>query len=318
MGSSMNLDEIPVEKRFRYWRDLAEDLYVPVGLECDAPETFRFWWNGRHLGDTWAGESLTTPLYVNRTRQHIVRSENDALKLVVPLSGEIWVSQDKKETRVRAGQFYLLDPARPYQETITEDLTFIWMHIPRASVTSRIGRIEAVTAMAFGNETPYARLTTEYILSLSNVWDDITGVAAEHANSAAIDLCTMAIWERTNQVRTHSTEHRTAQFQRAKTFIDHGLADQALTLDAVAAALGVSTRYVRALLSEGGLTYRQYVLEQRLARCAHDLADPRMANRTVTDIAYAWAFFDGAHFSRAFKAAYGVSPREYRAAKQKL
>jgi hypothetical protein len=68
MGSSMNLDEIPVEKRFRYWRDLAEDLYVPVGLECDAPETFRFWWNGRHLGDTWAGESLTTPLYVNRTR----------------------------------------------------------------------------------------------------------------------------------------------------------------------------------------------------------------------------------------------------------
>jgi AraC-like DNA-binding protein len=64
------------------------------------------------------------------------------------------------------------------------------------------------------------------------------------------------------------------------------------------------------------VSYRRYVLEQRLARCASELADPRMAHRTVTDIGYSWAFFDSAHFSKAFKTAYGMSPRDYRAQMQ--
>lgn len=126
----------------------------------------------------------------------------------------------------------------------------------------------------------------------------------------------MALWERMDQVRTHSTVHRSAQFQRGKMFIDEHLADPTLSMSFVAAALGISTRYVSDLLAEGGLSYRQYVLEQRLVRCARDLADPRLDHRTVTEVAYSWGFFDGAHFSRAFKTAYGISPRDYRATKR--
>jgi AraC-like DNA-binding protein len=316
MAASMNLDEIPVNRRFSYWRDMAEDLYVPVSLACSSPETFRFEWDGRFVGDTWAGTSLMTPLDVSRTRQHIARSKNDAIKVVLPLSGAISVSQEGNEAQVRAGQFYVVDPAKPYQESITEDLTFIWLHVPRASFAAQIGRLEAVTATALGNETPYARLSMNYVLSLSKVWDDITGDASVHANSVALDLLTMVLWERTQQVRLHTSVHRTAQFQRAKSFIDEHLADPSLTLAGVAAALSVSTRHVPELLAEYGVSYQRYVLEQRLARCASELADPRMAHRTVTDIGYSWAFFDSAHFSKAFKTAYGMSPRDYRAQMQ--
>ncbi|MFM0220706.1 AraC-like ligand-binding domain-containing protein [Paraburkholderia dipogonis] len=318
MGASMNLDEVPVSRRFSYWRDMAEELYVPVSLSCSSPKTFRFQWDSRFVGDTWAGTSLMTPLHVSRTRQHIARSENDAIKVIVPLSGAISVSQDGHEAQVRAGQFFVIDPAKPYEESITEDLHFIWLHVPRASVTAQIGRIEAVTATALGNETPYARLSMNYVLSLSKVWDDMTGDAGAHANSVALDLLTMAFWERTQQVRLHTSVHRTALFQRAKSFIDEHLADPSLTLAGVAAALDISTRHVRELLAEGGVSYRRYVLEQRLARCAKDLADPCMAHRTVTDIGYSWAFFDSAHFSKAFKAAYGISPRDYRSIAYRL
>lgn len=315
MRSSFNLDELPVSKRFKYSREIAEDLYVPVSLSCETPEAFRMWWNGRDLGNVWLGTSLMTQLTVARTRHHIARSQSAAIKLVVPISGAIMISQDNREALIKPGQFYIVDPARPYDEKITEDLTFIWAHVPREAVTSKIGQIEKVTATGFGQNAPYARLTSEYVRSLSEVWDDLDDPAGEHVSSVALDLLTMALWERLDQVRTHSTIHRSAQFQRAKAFIDEHLADPNLMLGAVAGALGVSPRYVRELLTEAGFAYRRYVLEQRLARCARDLSDPRLVHHTVTDVAYSWAFSDGAHFSRAFRIAYGMSPRDYRAAK---
>ncbi|MFL9990012.1 helix-turn-helix domain-containing protein [Paraburkholderia sediminicola] len=132
----------------------------------------------------------------------------------------------------------------------------------------------------------------------------------------ALDLITTAVLDRTNQLCIHGTLHRTAQFQQAKKFIDDHLAHPDISSADVAAALGVSTRYVRDLLAEGGLSYRQYLLKQRLKRCALDLVDPRLAHRTIAEVAYSWAFSDNTHFSRAFKQEYGMSPRDYRARTQ--
>jgi len=39
-----------------------------------------------------------------------------------------------------------------------------------------------------------------------------------------------------------------------------------------------------------------------------------LADRPVAAIAARWGFVDAAHFSRAFKTAFGISPSEYRAA----
>jgi AraC-like DNA-binding protein len=43
-----------------------------------------------------------------------------------------------------------------------------------------------------------------------------------------------------------------------------------------------------------------------------DLLDPALAARPVSAIAARWGLVDPAHFSRLFRAAYGVSPVEYR------
>jgi AraC-like DNA-binding protein len=44
----------------------------------------------------------------------------------------------------------------------------------------------------------------------------------------------------------------------------------------------------------------------------HDLLDPALAARPVSAIAARWGLVDPAHFSRLFRAAYGVPPLEYR------
>ena len=55
------------------------------------------------------------------------------------------------------------------------------------------------------------------------------------------------------------------------------------------------------------------VRQRRLERCRRDLLDPASAARPVSVVAARWGLVNAAHFSRAFRAAYGLSPVEYRA-----
>jgi AraC family transcriptional activator of tynA and feaB len=61
-----------------------------------------------------------------------------------------------------------------------------------------------------------------------------------------------------------------------------------------------------------GLQYGRYVLQERLARSRDDLASPIWASLSIERIAYRNGFNDPAHFSRRFRAAFGMSPRDFR------
>ncbi|MDX2709753.1 helix-turn-helix domain-containing protein, partial [Streptomyces sp. PA03-6a] len=48
--------------------------------------------------------------------------------------------------------------------------------------------------------------------------------------------------------------------------------------------------------------------------CRRDLVRPELAGQTVAAIAHRWGFASHAHFSRTFRAVYGLSPAEWRQA----
>jgi AraC-like DNA-binding protein len=58
-----------------------------------------------------------------------------------------------------------------------------------------------------------------------------------------------------------------------------------------------------------------WIRRRRLEACRHDLVQ---TSRAVSAIGARWGLPDAAHFSRLFRAAYGSSPREYRALRQAL
>jgi AraC-like DNA-binding protein len=64
-----------------------------------------------------------------------------------------------------------------------------------------------------------------------------------------------------------------------------------------------------------GGTVAQQIQRTRLERCRRELVDPRCDTRSVTDISRRWGFPDLATFSRAFRAAYGMSPTDWRSAR---
>ncbi|MFV3077388.1 helix-turn-helix domain-containing protein [Niveispirillum fermenti] len=84
---------------------------------------------------------------------------------------------------------------------------------------------------------------------------------------------------------------------------------------AIAVAAGISVRHLHRLFAAMGLRFADHVRACRLERCRAALGDPVQGARSVTDIAFSWGFNDAAHFSRCFRAAYGTSPRAWRASR---
>ncbi|MFF9019764.1 helix-turn-helix domain-containing protein [Streptomyces eurythermus] len=66
------------------------------------------------------------------------------------------------------------------------------------------------------------------------------------------------------------------------------------------------------LFRQQGETVAASIRRRRLERCRADLTDPRVRQRPISAAAARWGFLRPADFSRAFRAAYGVTPGELR------
>ncbi|MDB5442464.1 MAG: transcriptional regulator, AraC family, partial [Phenylobacterium sp.] len=75
---------------------------------------------------------------------------------------------------------------------------------------------------------------------------------------------------------------------------------------------GISPRSLQKLFASANQSFSTYVRSRRLERCRLDLSSPICASLSISEICFRWGFNGSAHFSRAFKERYGVSPREYR------
>lgn len=93
----------------------------------------------------------------------------------------------------------------------------------------------------------------------------------------------------------------------AKRFIERNVSTEELNLDTVAKAAGVSSRYIARLFASEGTTVMRYLWQTRLERAKALLMNGN-AKLRIGEIAWQCGFANAAHFSRAFKQRFGVSP----------
>jgi AraC-like DNA-binding protein len=106
--------------------------------------------------------------------------------------------------------------------------------------------------------------------------------------------------------------HRALMLQ-ITSFIEEHLGEADLAPAQIAAAHHISLRQLHKLFHASGTTVAGWIRQRRLEHCGHDLRDPRCMTRPVAAVGARWGYPDPAHFSRLFKGAYGVGPRDYRA-----
>lgn len=101
-------------------------------------------------------------------------------------------------------------------------------------------------------------------------------------------------------------------FNRASQYIDENLVDPELSPLQVAAAMGVSLRYLNMVFAKHEVGVSRTIWHRRVLRAARDLQNRALSELSITSIAFALGFNDSAHFTRAFRRVYGQTPSAFR------
>jgi AraC-like DNA-binding protein len=103
-----------------------------------------------------------------------------------------------------------------------------------------------------------------------------------------------------------------AMYARIVEYILLHLVEPSLTPERIAAAHNISLRHLYRLWSHNQIGIAEWIILERLARAAAALTDERQRWTSIWAIASSLGFRDAAHFSRRFRATYGVTPRLWR------
>ncbi|MFI9202791.1 helix-turn-helix domain-containing protein [Streptomyces sp. NPDC053048] len=101
---------------------------------------------------------------------------------------------------------------------------------------------------------------------------------------------------------------------RLRAHVNEHLWDRDLTPENIAAHHHISTRLLHRIFAAEGTTVARWIQRRRLEECRRELtpARPGRSRPAVASVARRWGFANPAHFSRSFRAAYGLSPTAWR------
>ncbi|MFF1444324.1 helix-turn-helix domain-containing protein [Streptomyces sp. NPDC058295] len=99
---------------------------------------------------------------------------------------------------------------------------------------------------------------------------------------------------------------------RVLEYVELHLTDPDLSPEVIARAHHISVRYLHKLFKDEGTSVGRWILRRRLEECRRDLLRYGRGGRTIAAVAARWGFLSATHFSRVFRSAYGMSPREWR------
>lgn len=299
-------------KRLQFWRDAVCDTFVELDCRAISPAPFFGEITTAQCDEMHFSRVRSDGQIVDRTRSRIRNAREEVVLVSVQIQGRGVVAQDGRQAVLEPGDFACYDSTRPYTLSFDAQFEQIVLHLPRKAMVRRIGATEALTATRIAAASPLGSLVAPFIRNTASIVSEVGGVTAARLSDVCLGLVTTALGDLTSCQPLNDTPARAALTFRAKTLIERNLEDAQLNSEKVAAMMGISPRYLQDLFHSERRTVSEWIWSRRLEKARRDLLDPLLARESITQIALACGFGDPAHFSRRFKAAYSMSPREYR------
>ena len=298
--------------RFGDWMETVCRTFVALDATPADDTPFRAGIDVTHLGDTVFSELHATAQRVDRRPVDIARSTVECAILLLQQAGSMVVTQDGREVCLVPGAATIVDTTRPYAFSVLEPIRQIVVHCPRHRLSSRLRSMRAVAAARIDGGSPTGALLSAALATLTRERRRLSPPQAEAVGRYVLDLLAVSLEATPEAGGAVFSRGSAALLARLRAYLRDNLADPALTPAQIAAAHSISVRHVHRLFHESGDSVGAAIRRGRLDRCRADLEDPRQRARSVTEIALRWGFNDSAHFSRAFKARFGVPPRAVR------
>jgi AraC-like DNA-binding protein len=309
--SAITTRSVGATDRVHYWRDIISSHFGGLELQCwDGSQAFDARLVTINLGSIKVSRVSSTAHEVIRTQRAIDRCDSDSFLIEVPLRGSATLVQLEQEAVVHPGDFALCDNARPFRYRFQSSFEEVVIEIPRRSLLARNARLDRMAPLLVSGGSDMGMLIAPLLHRLGEAPKLGESPVAAQLGSSLIDLVATAL---SDQVGTPGrVPDRIRYLSQARAFIRDHLADSDISPSRTAYAIGISPRYLHALFHDDGCSVSKWIFQCRLERARVLLVDAARKDSTITEIAHEVGFKDLAHFSRAFKAEFGVMPSSFR------
>ncbi|MDX3308760.1 AraC-like ligand-binding domain-containing protein [Streptomyces sp. NPDC054884] len=301
--------------RLECWRDAVSRNLVPLEVLPRESVDFSASLHAVQVGQVQMSVISAAPHSIARTRRHITSDAPDFFQLTLQLTGQGVLTQLDRQARVGPGELVVYDTRRPFTYDLDQPHTGLVLMFPQAMLQLTERDLARVTATPVPCHDGLGQVVLPFLHGLARQMEHLEDRATPRLADNVIDLIGTLLLGHAGADRTTGTDGPGRLTERVLLHMERRLADPGLSPEGIAAAHRISRRYLYKLLAAQGYTVSGWIREQRLARCRRDLADPALDHLPVGAVGGRWGFADPAHFSHAFKAVYGMSPREARAAR---
>src|SRR3984957_7738825 len=297
--------------RFDYWHSLACKEIVGHDFLPENRTTFQAEIKAAKFGYLELVEFGNSPMHVSHTLAHAERTSPDTVFLCYQLSGRVLIAHNTREVNLDAGSLMLLEPRLPYDARFSRDSKTLLIKVPRRELRARIGRNRELIGRRVTAERADDDLALSAAAKLPSLAGRTASITEDMVGNHVLDLIGLSIARTIGSATVRVSNPKALLLGQIRSVVEARLTDPDLDGQKVADIVGISVRYANALLAEQDSSLHRLILSRRLSRCRFALEDPNQVHRTIAEIAQGWGFSDITHFGRCFKAAYGVSPREY-------
>lgn len=270
------------------------------------------------------GSSTNFPIFLirsgadlsfRRTQAHIRGDKANISIFWFIRRGRMSINTSQGQHMVQPGEAVLIQSTRPYYVELKSDGgEFEGLHVvaPTHELQDLLGEVPE-----FG--VPYSTSSGEFaladkVLSILFEQDELGDPAiAQEIVVTTLRGMSKAIARqsgRPDECACESIADR--RFREVTDYINANLSNSDLSAKMVAAACGISLRYLCAILKSRDTRFSTILWDGRLDLAAQWLRDPRMDNYSVYQIAYMAGYKNSTHFHRVFKNRFGRTAMEVR------
>nr|WP_250893773.1 AraC family transcriptional regulator [Croceibacterium selenioxidans] len=229
------------------------------------------------------------------------------LSLMVQSRGSTSISQNDRHCRLAEGDVCMLDEGSGFRLVGEECSAILFLRLPRAAALNRHPQLERQFASTFPAKEIGTRLLADTLLRLLDDIAFLDELQRASMMDAIIQMLGVAV------PRSASPMAADWRVRRALNFIELNLGIGGLTAESVAQDQHISRRRLDQIMHKVlGQSIVAALWKRRLERAAADLHDPRMATLSAAQIAFSNGYEDAAHFTRAFKRKYLMTPGQWR------
>ncbi|MER8006643.1 helix-turn-helix domain-containing protein [Streptomyces sp. NPDC094149] len=319
IGTLFHSENVPVQDRFDCWRELVGRTRSSEVISRHVDD-FHAEHRLMELGSVTVWSSSFLPARFRRNARMVRQSDPELLHLSLLLHGELALVHSGQTHTFKAGDIHVVSSSQPYDLQSADAghrhaVQGIGVDIPTSLLPLPQHRMNLVLGRSLPAHNGLGALTTQFLTSMQAQADLLQPADAPRLGTVVVDLVSawLAHVLEAEAALPPETRQRTLA-RRIQTFIQHNLHDPDLTPPVIAAAHHISLSYLHKIAREhmGDEPVATSIRRRRLEAARRDLADPTQRTTPIHVIAARWGIVRASDFTRSFRAAYGLSPKDYR------